>query len=404
MTHHSSSAASPHLSWRLLAVLSLLMGFAAISTDFYLPAMPAMARSLSASTEDIALTISSYLAGFSLGQLVWGPLGDRYGRRRPIAAGLVLFTLGSIGCALSGTVSVMILWRVLQAVGACASVVLARAMVRDLSDGAHAARLMSHLMTITAATPLLAPTIGGGILSLGGWRSIFWVLTAIGVLTFGLLFTLPETLPVAARRHESLSRVFTHYGELIIHPTILGYAGTGGCLYAGMFAYISGSPAAYITDYHLSPAYYGLLFGGNIVGIMAVNLINARMAQRWGSDYLLQLGCVLALCAALVLALDGYTGWGGLWGLAVPLFFYVSMAGFIVANSLTGALHGYPHHAGAVSALVGAIHYGSGILGSALVGLFAHGSPWPMTAIILGFSLLGMVFLLLLESTEKLHR
>ncbi|MXV36895.1 MULTISPECIES: multidrug effflux MFS transporter [unclassified Saccharibacter] len=393
---------SSALSWRLLAVLSLLMGFAAISTDFYLPAMPAMARSLHASPEALALTISGFLAGFSVGQLFWGPIGDRFGRRIPIACGLVLFIIGSLGCALSSSITIMIGWRVVQAIGACASVVLARAMVRDLYEGSRATAMMSHLMTITAATPLLAPTVGGQILVFGGWRSIFTVLTVIGVLIFGLLFTLPETFPPERRHHEPLARVFAHYKDLLLQPRLIGYAGAGGCLYAGMFAYISGSPAAYINYYHVSPSYYGLLFGLNIVGIMGANAINARLAHRLGSDRLLTLGGGLAILSALVLAVTGGIGWGGLWGLAIPLFFYTATSGFIVANSLTGALHQHPRHAGAVSALVGAVHYGSGILGSALVGVFADGTPRPMTAIILGFSLLSVFFLLLLKAPQKM--
>lgn len=401
MSHgYTPPSQPPTYSWRILSVLSILMGFAAISTDFYLPAIPAMATSLSASAKDMALTISGYLVGFSLGQLFWGPIGDHYGRRLPIAGGLVLFTLGSIGCALSHSVDMIIIWRILQAMGACASVVLARAMVRDLYEGHHATRMMSTLMTITAATPLLAPSIGGQIFEFGGWRSIFWVLSMVGCLTLVLLFTLPETLPIERRRHEPFSTIFSHYNTLILQPRILAYAGAGGCLYAGMFAYISGSPAAYITYYHVPPTSYGFLFGMNIIGIMVANMLNARFAQRLGSDCLLALGCTLSTLSGLCLIITAWTQWGGLWGLAVPLFFYVSTAGFIIANSLSGALQNYPRHAGAVSALVGAIHYGSGILGSALVGLFSNGTPRPMSIIIISAAVLSLLFLRLLKHSK----
>lgn len=158
--------------WRVLGILSALMGFPSISTDLYLPAMPSMGAALGASPGAMAWTVSGYLIGFSLGQLVWGPIGDRYGRRVPVALGLVLFVLGSAGCAMAGSVGALIGWRVLQALGACASVVLARAMVRDLYHGDRAAQMMSTLMTVMAIAPLFGPLLGGEIMALSGWREI----------------------------------------------------------------------------------------------------------------------------------------------------------------------------------------------------------------------------------------
>ncbi len=174
--------------WHVLAVLSLLMGFASISTDLYLPAMPEMRRSLHAGAGMVELTISGYLIGFSLGQLLWGPISERYGRRPSVAAGLVLFVIGSAGCALSGNMSTLIAWRVVQAIGACASVALSRAMVRDLYDGNRAARMLSTLITVMAVAPLIGPLVGGQIVALAGWRAIFWVLVGIGLVTLAALY------------------------------------------------------------------------------------------------------------------------------------------------------------------------------------------------------------------------
>ena len=159
--------------WRVLAILSALMGFASISTDLYLPAMPAMGRALGADAGMVELTVSGYLIGFSLGQLLWGPIGDHYGRRLPVAIGLVLFVIGSAGCALADSAGAMIGWRIVQAVGACAGVVLSRAMVRDLYEGYRAAQMLSTLMTVMAIAPLLGPILGGQILAFAGWRAIF---------------------------------------------------------------------------------------------------------------------------------------------------------------------------------------------------------------------------------------
>ncbi len=290
----------------------------------------------------------------------------------------MLFIIGSAGCALSDSVWALIGWRAVQAVGACAGVVLARAMVRDLHSGERAAQMLSTLMTVMAIAPLLGPIVGGQILVFASWRAIFWTLVGVGLATLAALLALPETLPPERRNRERLARAMSRYGLLVRERRLIGYAGAGGFFYGGIYAYIAGTPFAYISYHHVPPQLYGLLFGAGIVGIMATNLINARLVMRLGGVRLLRAGTALAALAALVLAVDARAGWGGLAGLAVPLFFFVSMTGFIVANSIAGALASFPGRAGAVSALVGAIHYGTGIAGSALVGVFADGTPWPL--------------------------
>jgi DHA1 family bicyclomycin/chloramphenicol resistance-like MFS transporter len=374
----SDGAAQP---WRILGVLSALMGFASISTDLYLPAMPEMGRALGADTGKIEWTVSGFLIGFSLGQLVWGPVSDRFGRRLPVAIGLVLFVLGSAGCALSGSAEAMIGWRILQAVGACAGVVLGRAMVRDLYQGPRAAQMLSTLMTVMAIAPLIGPMVGAQILAIAGWRAIFWLLVGVGLVTLAALFTVPETLPPAKRNSEPLVRAFARYGDLLRDRRLLGYAGAGGFFYAGIYAYIAGTPFAFISYHHVSASAYGLLFALGIIGIMATNLVNARLVGRIGSDRLFVLGAGLAALTGVLTAIAARTDLGGLWGLMLPLFFFVAANGFIVANSIAGAMAGFAKRAGAVSALVGAIHYGCGIFGSALVGAFADGTPWPLGAV-----------------------
>ncbi|HJV72667.1 MAG TPA: multidrug effflux MFS transporter [Noviherbaspirillum sp.] len=383
-------------SLRTLLILSTLMAFASISTDLYLPALPAMGTALQADAGTIELTISGYLIGFSLGQLLWGPIGDRYGRRLPIAIGLVLFIIGSAGCAVSISAEMLIGWRALQAVGACASVVLARAMVRDLYTGHRAAQMMSTLMTVMAIAPLLGPSVGGQILHVASWRAIFWTLVGVGLVTLAALYALPETLPPARRNREPLRRALAGYSALLRHRRLLGYAGVVGFFYGGMYAYIAGTPFAYITYYHVSPQHYGVLFGAGIVGIMITNQLNSRLVTRLGSDRLMRGGTIGAAIAGVLLAIDASTGWGVLMGLVIPLFLLVSTTGFIVANSIAGALGSFPERAGSVSALIGAIQYGTGIIGSALVGTCADGTPWPMGLIIALFgigSLLCALFL-----------
>lgn len=377
MDSRPQTASNP---WHVLATLSVLMGFASISTDLYLPAMPVMSEALGPGA--IEWTISGYLIGFSIGQLFWGPIGDRYGRRLPVAIGLVLFIIGSAGCAMATTTWSEIAWRVVQASGGSAGVVLGRAMVRDLYEGTRAAQMMSTLMTVMAIAPLIGPLVGGQVLVLAGWRAIFWTLVGIGVVTLGAVFLLPETLPRSRRNHAPLSGTLRRYGELLRDRRLLGYAGAGGCFYAGLFTYVGGTPFAYITYHDVSPRLYGVLFAAGIIGIMAMNLLSARLVSRMGSDALMLRGAAIAACAGILTALSAWADWGGLVGIAVPLFLFNSMTGLVVANSISGALRGFPERAGAVSALVGSIQYGSGIIGTGLLGAFANGTVWPLGWII----------------------
>ncbi len=387
-------------NWHILAVLSLLMGFASISTDLYLPAMPVMARSLRAADGMIELSISGYLVGFSLGQLFWGPISDRFGRRPAIAFGLVLFIIGSSGCALAEHFSTLIFWRIIQALGACASVALSRAMVRDLYQGAKGAQMLSILVTIMAIMPLVGPLIGGQVVTYYSWRVIFWLLVVIGLLTLAALATIPETLHPENRNNQLLSQALLSYAELLKKPRILGYLGTGGFLYAGMFAYVAGSPFAYISYYHVPPRLYGFLFGLSVIGIMATNLFNARIVVRLGYDRVLLYGTFVALMAGLISCMMAVTGIGGLWGLVIPIFIFVSTTGLIVTNSITGALADFPRSAGAVSALTGSVQYGSGVIGSGAIGLLADGTPWPL-GLVIAISGIGCFLAMLLIVFNK---
>lgn len=377
-------------NYRLYIVLSLLMGFASLSTDVYLPAMPKMQTDLGVNAGMIEFTVSGYLIGFSLGQLIWGPISDKYGRIKPIVLGLVLFIIGSAGCALSDSIATIIAWRVVQAIGACASVALSRAMVRDIFYGTEAARMMSLLISVMAIAPLVGPLLGGQILMYAGWRAIFGGLIILGIITLVLVITIPETLPSNKRNNVPLHSYFLNYFSLLKHRTILTYAGASGFFYFGIFAYVAGSPFAYISYHHMKPQYYGFFFALNTVGLMLSNIINNKIISIYGIRKIILFGGVCSAVAGAFLVFDAKTGYGGLAGLAIPLFFSVSMNGFIVANSIAGALEDFPESAGAVSALIGMIQYGSGIGGTALIGIFADGTPFPMGVVIAvsGFAIL----------------
>ncbi len=367
---------------RTLLILSLLMAVGPLATDLYLPALPTLARVLRAGQDQIELTLSSYFVGFSLGQLLWGPIGDRYGRRAPIAVGLALFVLGSAGCGAATSAGQLIGWRVVQSVGAAAGPVLARAMVRDLYEKERSAQMLSTLMMVMAIAPLAAPLIGGQILWFASWRAIFFTLCGLGFLALAALVVLPETLAPSRRLRQPLVASLLDYVTLARDPRLMLYAATGGFFYAGIFAYIAASPFAYIDYFHVPSQMYGFVFALPILGIMALNLANTRLVMRFGGDRLCRIGTGTAALAGLVAAAETRLGFGGLFGLVAAMVVYGASSGFIVANSVAGALAAFPHRAGAASALVGSIHFGSGVLSSALVGALADGTPWPMAAII----------------------
>lgn len=380
-TADASANANEH-GLRILLILSALLAFASISTDLYLPAMPVMATSLHADSGVMELTVSGYLAGFSLGQLFWGPFSDRFGRRLPVAMGLILFIIGSIGCALASDGTTIIAWRVVQALGACANVVLARTMVRDLYQGQRAAQKMSTLMTIMAIAPLAGPTVGGLILHWWSWQAIFWTLVMMGIATLASLLFLPETLPSHRRVPTSPREIALRFAGLLGHGKFIGYIFAGGFFYAGTFAYIAGSPFAYITYHHVSEQGYGVLFGAGIVGLMLTNQINARLLNRYSSDTMMAAGGIISCVAGGIIAINTWGDLGGLPLMICGCLLFVSATGLVLANSISGAQSCLPEFSGSASALTGTLHYGAGILGSALVAGFADGTPWPMGLII----------------------
>lgn len=365
---------------RILLILSLLMAFASISTDLYLPAMPTMAQALKVSSGTLQFTVTGYLIGFSAGQLFWGPVSDRFGRKVPVAVGLVLFIVGSAGCALAIDGSQIIIGRVVQALGACANVVLARAMVRHLYHGPKAAQKMSTLMTIMAIAPLAGPTLGGQILRLGSWQAIFWSLVLIAFLTLISLSFLPETLPQHRRSPASLKQIVKRYGSFFCDRRFLSFTAAGAFFYAGTFAYIAASPFAYITYYHVSAQVYGLIFAAGIFGMMITAQINARLLKRYRIETMMRTGAMVSACAGMTLGINTWTGWGGLPLMIFACLLFVAATGMVLANSVAGALNCFPDASGSASALVGALQYGCAMLGSAAVALYANGTPVPLGA------------------------
>jgi DHA1 family bicyclomycin/chloramphenicol resistance-like MFS transporter len=379
----------PYRGVWLTILLSVLLGFASISTDFYLPALPSMASSLDADQRLLELTISGYLLGFSVGQLFWGPLSDRYGRKVPLLAGIAIFIIGSAGCALSTDAAQMIGWRLVQALGASAGVVLARAMVRDLFDHRDAARVLSTLMMIMAIAPMAGPIIGAQILAISSWQAIFWTLVAVGAATLFGVFRTSESLPRSSREDASLAQAFSRYAWHLGNVRLLAHAGANGFYSAGIFAYVAGSPFVFIEYFGLSPEQYGLAFASGIIGIMLANATNRRLVSRVSSNRLLLVGTGTSILAGIALVVAASTGIGGLLTIGAALFVFVTMNGFVAANAIAGGLSSVHRATGSAAALIGFMQYGGAMLGSAAVGFLANGTPLPMAGAVLAFSVLS---------------
>ncbi|MFF6009986.1 Bcr/CflA family efflux MFS transporter [Rahnella sp. R3(2024)] len=380
----SPPAAGKTTGLSLVLILSALMAITSLSTDIYLPAMPVMATDLQGDAE---LTITGFLIGFCIAQLVWGPVSDHFGRRLPLFLGMVLFIAGSVGCALSTDIVQIVFWRVFQALGACTGPMLARAMIRDLFSRTRAAQMLSTLMIIMAVAPIAGPLIGGQMIKVTSWHTIFWLLAIIGVLMLGSLFWLEETLPAEKRVKASLSGAFANYAILLRNASFMRFTLCLTFYYVAAYAFITGSPFVYIRYFGVDPQHYGWLFAVNIIGLMAVSVVNRRLVHRYPLESLLRFAVLAATLAAVILAAATGFGFGGIGLIVVAVFVFFSMNGIIAATSTACALDAVPNVAGSASALMGSLQYGSGIISSLLLALLSDGTPWTMGWIMAVFTL-----------------
>lgn len=385
MTLPQKNAASGPL---FILILSGLMAFASLSTDIYLPAMPVMAAELQGDAE---LTITGFLIGFAVAQLIWGPIGDRLGRRTPLFIGMGLFIIGSVGCALSVSIDQIIFWRVFQALGACTGPMLARAMVRDLFARTRAAQMLSTLTIVMAIAPIIGPLLGGQLISVTSWHAIFWLLAGIGLLMLPALRWLPETLPPERRQQGSPLKAFHHYGQLLRNRIFIRYTLSLTCYYVAAYAFITGSPDVYIRYFGVEPQHYGWLFAVNILGLMTMSLVNRRLVQRYALGDLLKVALVVASLAMVAMAFSVKLHHGGLVGIALCVFLFFSMNGVIAATSTAAALDEAGEFAGSASAFIGSLQYGSGIVSSLLLAGLHDGTPWTMTWIMGAFTLVSLL-------------
>ncbi|MDU9394222.1 multidrug effflux MFS transporter [Pseudomonas sp. zfem002] len=370
------------MNLRTILILGALSAFGPLAIDFYLPGFPAMAAAFGTDEKHVQATLAAYFLGLSIGQLAYGPVADRFGRRVPLLAGVMLFTIASLACAYAPSLDVLIAARFVQALGGCAGMVLARAIVSDKCDAVGSAKVFSQLMLVMGLAPILAPMLGGVLVNLYGWQSIFLALTLFSALCALAVFRgLPESLP-ADRPRPPLSGALGQYLRLLRDPLFLGHAVTGGIAMAGMFAYIAGSPFVFIKLYGVPAEHYGWLFGANAAGFILVAQVNARLLAKRGPAFLLARTIWLYLAAGVVLLGVSALHTEALWPLLVPLFVCIASLGCIIPNASACAMNGQGARAGSASALLGCLQFSVAAGAAALVGVLHDGSAMPMAMVI----------------------
>ncbi|WP_295428630.1 Bcr/CflA family multidrug efflux MFS transporter [uncultured Thiodictyon sp.] len=378
-----------HIRPPILLTLGLLSGLTPFAIDMYLPSLPVIALDLGSSIELAQLTVTVYLGVFALAQLFLGPLSDVRGRRSTIGGGLALFCLGSLGCALAGSMETLIAARVVQALGGAAVAVTVPALVRDLCEKDECARVLSLVMLVMSLAPLLAPSIGGLIVGQVGWHWVFIALYGIGLLAIGLFFALlPETLPPARRHPADVGRVLRNYLQLMHHRTGMGYLLVGAFSFGGMMTYIVTSPFVYIILHAVPTAWFAVLFGLNVAAAMVTTTLNARLVTRLGAERLLRLGLAVQVVAALLLL--GLALWGTppLWAIVLATLLYLGVAGVVLGNAMAGYMMHFAPMAGTASAFSGAARFGTGAIVGSLVSLAHDGTARPL---LLGMALCGLL-------------
>lgn len=385
-------------------ILGGLTAFAPLSIDMYLPSLPSVTRDLDAPASAVQLTLTACLVGLAIGQLFAGPLSDVLGRRRPLLVGLVGYTVTSLLCAAAPSVWALVGLRLIQGGCGATGIVIARAVVRDLRSGTAAARLFALLMLVTGVAPILAPTIGAGLLHVMSWRGVFLTLALIGaVLLVATTLWVIESLPPSRRRAGGWKDTAQSFGELVRDRAYLGYALASGLAFAAMFSYISGSPFVLQDIYGLSPQLYGLAFGANAIGIVIASQTSGLLVHRIGARPLLRVGlggvCTGSVAVVAVVLL-GF----GLAGLLPALFVAVGSVGMVLPNATALALADRPRGAGSASALLGTAQFLVGGLAAPLVGLAGQRTALPMGLVMAACGLAAAVAFTALTRTASVPR
>ena len=373
----------------MILLLGALTAFGAVSIDLYLPGLPAIARDFGVDAEAAQFSMAAFFIGMAIGQLVYGPLSDRFGRRIPLLFGVVVYVVASLGCAMAPTIDWLIAGRFLQALGACAGVVIARAVVRDRYDHHESARIFSLLVLVLGVAPMIAPTVGGWIITLAGWRAIFYALALFGLIVgIGVYFSLEESRSSETHELARGESAIGAYGRLLGKSRLLGYVLAGALNGACLFTYISTAPTLMIGTWGFSSHQFGLLFALMAVGVIGSSQVNRQLLHRYSSNRILAVASVAGVWTGVLLVAVAISGLGGKWAVLAMMFLVLTSYGFMQANTLAGALSVDPLRSGSTSALVGSGAFLAGALASSLAATFHDDSAVSM-AIVMALALLG---------------
>ncbi|MGZ3404389.1 MAG: multidrug effflux MFS transporter [Phenylobacterium sp.] len=383
---HQSFERTP---WGLVILLGSLTAMGPLAIDMYLPSLPSIGAGLHASAGETQATVSAFLAGMAIGQLFYGPASDRLGRRPPLIFGTLVYVAASVLCALAVSPGMLIGGRFVQALGACAGGVVSRAVIRDRFNHTETARVLSLMMLIMGLAPILAPLLGGALLGFGGWRLNFWFMTSFGVAVgVAGFFRLAESRSEETTAHAATETPIQAYLALLKEPRLMGYALAGSLNGATLFTYLASSPDLLIKTYGIPASAFGWVFGLNAVGIIGSNQVNRYFLRRHTTDQILAKSSLIAVGFGFLLMIAAVTGFGERWSVLPLLFLLLSTYGFMQGNTMAGALNVDPRRAGAISAMMGAVSFGTGAVASAAAGVLHDGTPRPM-ALVMFAALVG---------------
>jgi MFS transporter, DHA1 family, multidrug resistance protein len=389
-------------TFALTLLLSFLTALGPLSMDMYLPSLPDIGRTLSAPILQVQLTISSYLFGFAVGQIFYGPVSDRLGRRPVLLVALIVYALATIGCAAARSIDALIGLRFLQALGGAGAIVLARAVVRDLYSGVRAGRELSLMGAITGVAPIVAPVIGGALQTFFGWRATFVLLVMVAVVVGATAARLlPETLRERPKTPFSLRAIGAMYGSVVVHRAFLAYLAILTVTFVGLFAWISGAPVVMQTaTYGLTPFIFGVSFALGSAGYVVGTFLAARVVMRFGLDRLIGIGTAAMACGGLAMA--------SVVALALPhvLWFvsamtlYLAGLGFALPSTMAGALTPFHDRAGTASSVMGFAQQTGAAITAAAVGAYLGHSAWPVASVV---AVMGCVSFVIWLTTRRVR-
>jgi DHA1 family bicyclomycin/chloramphenicol resistance-like MFS transporter len=399
----SPTSSHPKAGLGLILLLGSLSAMGPLAIDMYLPTMPSIARNLHTDMPSVQRTLSSYFVGLAIGQLIYGTLSDRLGRKRPMLFGLAVFALASVGCALATSVEALMVLRFLQALGGCAEMVISRAVVRDRFDGRESTRVFASLMLVMGAAPIVAPLLGGFFVVHGGWRTSFWLLAAVACACFiTVCVNLRESLPLARRLVHGPAEISRVFASLVRHKHFMAHTLASSLLLTGLFAYVGSSSFVFIELFHVSPQWFWAIFGANAAGLIGSSQINGRLSQRIAPHIILRRALVIAVIAGGVLLISSAVAWPDRFRWAhyitffPALFIYMSTAGFIFPSATALAMGPQGRIAGNASALLGFLQFLISGCGTWLVSALYDGTARPMAMLMLAAAMTALLINLVL--------